>query len=604
MRFSSLLFAVSLLFVPVLRAQQAGHVPAPPPAELALFTDSFLTELKPGVGADQIAAISHPVLKKAAEAISAGSFRGAERKLQARAYEPVQQLAKRLKTSSYSQFENPTGVFFEPGEEVVAVVAGATGQQVSLRIHNFGQRESDQTLPLRDGLNQLKAPRGGLAYVSYFTPDFQSAPAVTVSLLSGKVNGVFRSGGGTEEWRRLLDGACAETLDMVGERVHLAFAVKELRQYCPDGGKVLELYDGIIRDQHQIMGLDKYKIVPHNHIFGRSIWRGYMHADGIGAAFHRDTLRNLADPARIPGNSWGIAHEFGHVNQTRPGMKWVSTTEVTNNIFSSWTNLRLNPGNMRLEHERINGGDGNVIGGRFNAFLNSALIAKEPWLCQRGPDRMTDYANGGDHFVKLVPLWQLQLYFAAAGRGNPDFYPDIFQKVRETDESGLSNGRLQLNFMRNACDAAQQDLTHFFTLTGMLTPIDRELDDYTRGQLTITAGDCEELKRHASRYPKPESPVIFYISANSVTAYRDRLEVTGTHGQGVSGEGASRVIDHNVWRNTVAFETYRGNELLRIAMTGTGSPDNSSTLVRFPEGATRIEAVAWNGKRTVVLGKR
>lgn len=33
-----------------------------------------------------------------------------------------------------------------------------------------------------------------------------------------------------------------------------------------------------------------------------------------------------------------------------------------------------------------------------------------------------------DHFVKLAPLWQLELYFKVAGKGNPDFYPDIFYK--------------------------------------------------------------------------------------------------------------------------------------------------------------------------------
>ena len=29
---------------------------------------------------------------------------------------------------------------------------------------------------------------------------------------------------------------------------------------------------------------------------------------------------------------WGPAHEVGHCNQTRPGMKWSGLTEVTNNL--------------------------------------------------------------------------------------------------------------------------------------------------------------------------------------------------------------------------------------------------------------------------------
>ena len=38
-------------------------------------------------------------------------------------------------------------------------------------------------------------------------------------------------------------------------------------------------------------------------------------------------------------------------------------------------------------------------------------------------------------------------------------------------------------------------------------------------------------------------------------------------------------------------------------MVGTDSKDNSSTTVTYPEGSTRIEAVSWDGKRTLVYGK-
>ncbi len=62
-------------------------------------------------------------------------------------------------------------------------------------------------------------------------------------------------------------------------------------------------------------------------------------------------------------------------------MKWVSTGEVTNNIYSAYVNYMLNPSSMRLEHERINGGDGNMIGGRFNAYLNNGILKGENWAC-------------------------------------------------------------------------------------------------------------------------------------------------------------------------------------------------------------------------------
>lgn len=78
-----------------------------------------------------------------------------------------------------------------------------------------------------------------------------------------------------------------------------------------------------------------------------------------------------------------------------------------------------------------------------------------------------------DHFVKLAPLWQLELYFKIAGKGNPDFYPDIFYKAIKMDTRGKKDGELQLAFMKNACDAARQDLTDFFRKRACSSPLTR-----------------------------------------------------------------------------------------------------------------------------------
>lgn len=60
--------------------------------------------------------------------------------------------------------------------------------------------------------------------------------------------------------------------------------------------------------------------------------------------------------------------------------------------------------------------------------------------------------------------------------------------------------------MRNTMDVVKEDLTDFFIKAGMLKPIDKELDDYARGQMTITQTDCDELVKYASKYPKPATP--------------------------------------------------------------------------------------------------
>ena len=264
---------------------------------------------------------------------------------------------------------------------------------------------------------------------------------------------------------------------------------------------------------------------------------------------------------------------------------------------------------MPLEQEKCNdGNNNNVLGGRFNSYLNYGIIKGEQWLCQKGQDNMdpSKYPYGGDHFVKLCPLWQLLLYYREiVGGEKRDWYGDVAEIVRNTDESQLTNGQLQLNFMRNTMDVVKEDLTDFFIKAGMLKPIDKELDDYARGQMTITQTDCDELVKYASKYSKPATPVLYYLSANSQKSFKDKLAVEGTYNEGVKVRNNGWiVIDHDVWKNAVVFETYQGDELKYAAIVGTDSPDLSETKVCYPEGSTRIEAVSWDGTRTLVYGKK
>lgn len=482
----------------VLPAQEVQQPPITEEGLKALdsnvFTNEFMVALKPAVNRDRIAKIRDPFVRRIAQQMADKKYDSKSRTMLAEPYEPVKDLADRLRTSQYSKFENPTGIFFEEGEDVLVIMGDPKDEKLSLVIQNFGRGGGRSSYPLKAGVNIFKAKNKGLGYIEYFTPNYKKAGKVKVSIPSGKVNGVFVGGvHKNSDWKKMLENSPTEVIDIVGSRVHLVYPVEELRQVCPDKGEeLIALYDRIIGMEQQIMGLYKYKMLPKNRMFGRVIWQGFMHADGTGAAFHNGTMKEVANPDKIPGSAWGIAHEFGHVNQVRPAMKWVSTGEVTNNIYSAYVNYMLNPTSMRLEHERINGGDGNMIGGRFNAYLNNGIVKGENWLIQAGPDKRSGGDNRPmvhDHFVKLAPLWQLELYFKVAGKGNPDFYPDIFYKAIKMDTAGKKDGELQLAFMKNACDVSKQDLTDFFRKTGMLKPIDQELDDYTCARMTITEAD-------------------------------------------------------------------------------------------------------------------
>ncbi|MFO8000996.1 MAG: M60 family metallopeptidase, partial [Marinilabilia sp.] len=490
----------------------------------AFFTDETFSKLKAGFSVEDISKISNPFLQNIAAYLLSENYDQEFRVQHYKAFQPVNDLANELKTSGYSQFENPTGIYFEEGDEVILFVEDPQDQNIHLKVKDFGRSGDDHTYNLRRGLNIVTMQGSGNGYISYYTPDYEFADPLKIHIASGQVNGYFDiSKHSNDDGKQLLDNAVSEIMDIKGERVQLAYSVSDLRNNA-DGrlGDLTVVYDSIISSEQRMMGLYKHNRLPDNHILGRVIWEGYMHADGLGAAYHTSTMEILANPDRLKNNIWGPAHEFGHVNQTRPGFKWVGTAEVTNNIFSHWLQFCYTPHNMRLEHETIDG----KAGGRYTRYFKDAFINNYEWGLQGdtyGPNE--NDAWGGDVFVSLIPMWQIHLFFHVAGEGNdwhtPYPYADVFEAVRNTDESNLSQGQLQLNWIKYVCDAVERDLTDFFTDIGMLQEVDKVFGDYSDARKTITTSMIDETISYISQYPKPElNNTIKFISVNSYQAFK------------------------------------------------------------------------------------
>lgn len=514
-----------------------------------------------------------------------------------RAYLPLDELRQRTKISRYSAFENPTGIYFSEGEKVTIRLTGSTGQTIRLIVHNFGQDGGHDEYPLTEGENTIIITHKGLGYLDYRSLSPQEAPAVQADILGGSINGIFTHRDDTATWQRLLREAKGGMLDIIGERCQLVYPVESLCRACPEKGpELIALYDRIIRlQQNDIMGWDADGSHPGNHVLGRVMWKGYMQADNLGAGFVYDTIPSITNPEELSKNAWGVAHEFGHVNQTRPGFCWVGMTEVTNNLFSSWVNYNLYPQDMRLEHETLKTQHGERMrGGRFDRYINSALVQRRLW----------QFYVDGDPFTTLAPLWQLQLYMAVA-RDKKDFYPQIFHAVRTTQESGMTQGELRTLFFKRACDAAQLNLSEFFVKLGMLAPMDRMVEDYNSSMMTITDDMCSDALQYAARYPMPDSSAIFYITANTVGIYRDKLPVKHT-----APISAERIVSERLelsadeWANAVAFEAYRDDKLLYISLRGLNHTDNASTTIICPAGTNCIKAVQWDGQRFPILQQK
>ncbi len=524
-----------------------------------------------------------------------------------RAYLPVGEMARRLKIASYSSFENPTGIAYEKGERIGIRMEGHPRTKVDLILRDFRHPGAESRYELHEGENTFTASHFGHAYINYRDDDPATAPAIKVQIQGGRINGVFTNHDNAKVWKNMLANAKSDFLDIMGERCQWVLDLKALRERCPEKGpELVALYDREIMIEQRLLGWEWEGIHPGNHIMGRSMWdtARYMHADGLGGAFVITATPGLVDVEEVRrSGAWGTAHEFGHVNQTRPGMMWAGTQETTVNLFSMCVNYDFNPNEVRLEHEGGPSMEGvPVRGARFDWYVNSALVNKELWQFQKGPDdgNREPGERCGDCFVILCPMWQMYLYNTVA-RGNELFYPRIFKNVRDTDESQWGTGKIRMAYLDRCCDAAGLDFSDFFLHTGMLAVMNRYVNDYSSRWVTITEDMCRHALAHAAQYPKPDSPVIFYINVNNAGIYRDKLPIKPSpQFQPVVKDAPFPhfTVPGDQWANSVAFEVYnKEGKLIRICLRGLNQNDNESTDVFLPPGATEVMAVSWNGKR-------
>lgn len=583
--------------------------------------DSLYSALKPGVTQARIDTMSIPFFKTLAQCIFNNSYNRKFRYQSYQVYKDVNTVAAALKTSTYNPFENPTGIAFKAGTKAVLFVGPTNGITPSLRVTDFGNATSitDQSYALAEGLNVIDISADGLGYISYYNND-TTLPNINIHIASGSVNGYYNPVTDTDaDWFRYLTNQIYPTLDIKGKYVHLNYHKAPMLTNSAQSGKALiAVYDSIVKTEYILMGLFKYNKVPKNHMFAWSAYNGGWYAGGWGAHFDLTWGEHgLTNAAGVVESPWGIAHEFGHVNQVRNGFKWTGTTEVTNNLYSVWIDYRMGtsyPGFSRLENEAVSPDDvrPDITGGRMNGAILHSRVKKRHIM------------SNPDVFKRLVLFWQLELYYQAAGASKnlptlqqrltgtpapggtqPDvafWLGDMLEKVRNTNEAGLTNKDFILNCIINTCDVVKEDLTDFFIQSGLLAPIDELVEDYSPGQITITQQEVTATINaiKARNYPAPVSPVINYLSANSVNAYRLQQPVTGTAGTGVTYSNNVVTVAAAQWQHAVAFETYKNDTLVDVAIIGTGSNDNSFTKVLYPDTATAVYAVGYDGDRKLV----
>ncbi len=480
--------------------------------------------------------------------------------------------AEKYHTSTYTKLDNVTGILMYPGRTYTVCVSDDGREEVSPRlvVANYKWRYKDysnrhdshwgcssQSYSLRTGINQITIPSnvpsnerfyGGLCYLEYFS---NSKAEIKVNFVDGEVNGYWDSEmHGPERFEELLNKSIAlknEELsiyphfDMRSPEVVMTFGSDLIQQHTRDGERAMELIqilDSIVWLEEQLQGHHLFNTGAHANRM-RMVGRyggSYMYAGSYETGYDVsswDCQLTVLDPYHTRRGCWGIAHEMGHVNQVRNGLKWIGTSEVTNNICSAYVQFKLNGETMLRTNTKNVGYEG--------AFAD---------LMSRGCSHILVGSWDEAYYLKVVPFWQLYLYFTEV-KGMADFYPTIYHTVRNyPDCATMKDEEAMLRFCELVSDVVKLDMTEFFERWGFLTPVENVyFNDYGKCLINISKERIDKAREHMAQYPKPEQPIHF-ITENNINLFKEPVDIVV--GKVAHSKNTTKYHFKN-WENCVAY---------------------------------------------------
>lgn len=475
--------------------------------DLHVFSDPLATKLKFWTSQSKIDGMQNADLKAAATALRQKQYSTDYRVADYKAHLKPNLLGRQLHIGSgYSKYEGITGVLLQKGERIVLAEGIPEGQKVNIIVPDWERRAPEginpskdpngwgihkKVYPLVNGANLIEVEKDGLAYVDYYTETPETSPAIRVHFVNAPVNGYFDVTRNTNaDWDTLLAHTVYPVMDGKGRHAQIAYPVEACKKYAAGKGvELLTNYDSMVSLQHKFIGLQKYNKVPDNRILARVNYNYYMFRDGDGVAYMGTNPGNamgmvVKPESVIKGDPcWGFNHEVGHVHQLRPYLNWGGLGEVSNNIVTLYVTTHFGNKSRLSAQKSYEKARKNII------------------------DKKISYLEDGDVFNRLVPFWQLHLYFSQ--NGQPDFYPDLHEALRNNAENmkGINPRRdvaaYQLNFVKQCCKVGNTDLTDFFTKWGFLRPVTKEMNDYGKYQINLTQEMVDSCRAEIASWNLP-----------------------------------------------------------------------------------------------------
>lgn len=494
----------------------------------AYFTDESCSALKPGITEADIAKIPYDKMRELALALKNGEYDAEYRVADYRPYQDPRIMSAINKTNHYSLRDNPTGIYAEKGDELFIYLGNVyEGAKISIIIQDLnGGYNNFQTLSLNEGLNRIIAPIGGLIYLLNNVEDdipllleteaakkAAAAKTVKAHFIFGKVNGYFdiEVHKTQAKWEEILGNAKYQDIDVLGKYSHITWNVEQFKGnnvqsnqgVITDIGRTIDNCDRLVYQQQDFIGLVKYNKMFKNRMhFCLDYAAKSPNASDYRTVYSAGTsyAEIFCNPDRFGERLWGAAHEVGHCNQTRPGMKWAGTTEVTNNLTALYVQTSFGQPS-KLQVDKGDPYDENGKGlPNYNELKNFYEVSTA-YIIEAERAHCLPSIDINSRETQLVPFWQLKLYLVDA-LGQVDFYHDLYEYFRNNpspSDEGKNSGLDQLDFVRQVCRISKLNLLDFFDKWGFLKPVNTTLNDYGNKIFAITQNQINALKEEIEK---------------------------------------------------------------------------------------------------------
>ncbi len=462
-------------------------LPSDPSAqEYNIFADNVYSKLRDDVTMDDVKKLTNPMVKSLAMKMIKGEYPTEYRVADYKCYlNPTTQSQNWNSPGKlYDQLAGVTGINISKGTHAVVVSGIPEGMSAQLKVvawyvgkigSNFdGGNPAQYNYALKNGINIIEYTDNydGLAYIAYYSTDAPTKyPDIKVHFVNGEVNGYLSPDKTNEEMYALCSNAKNTCMDVYGNRVHSIWTSEGLRKYCKaiDGvdygyRQYMNVLDSIVQWQHDLLGLTKYGHTPDNRTMAYVNYTYYMFQGGYGVSFHVDQERRVLNCKTIVKNDndaiWGLGHEWGHQHQMQPYFCWKGVNEVSNNLFAYYDIMKMGyrvsdkinafpPAIRYMIDDDLSGlklqssarkdayNDRSEV--QWNAdYYAVATAMKDSTMTTQAANKYLAPTYGEIGGVEaLTPFVKLYVYFMRDG-GKPDFAPDWYEALRQTDKEGGS----------------------------------------------------------------------------------------------------------------------------------------------------------------------